>query len=185
MSRINNPIISNFKTNEILTDNIQINNSIITSNNNIINLPFGATGICLLTSQFVSGVTGNTGPNGATGARGLQGITGITSFTSPINTKVIIAYLTYAGTITYQNGTAITGINWPSSGVLNINISNGYFSAKPQNVQCIAGASSMPPFNVSQYYDIGNSSATQLILYFDAQGNLANLDVSIFIIGPA
>ena len=112
MRRLNFPIRSNFKTNEILTGNIQINNSIINSNNNIINFPTGVTGSLLLTNQFVNGVTGVTCATGVTGTTGKQGITGISSFTSPINTKVIIAYLTYAGTITYQNGTAITSISW-------------------------------------------------------------------------
>jgi hypothetical protein len=145
-NRIEFPVKTNFKTNEMLTDNIQIINSLIKPNGDIINFPVGVTGTLLLSSQLENGLTGPTGMNGATG---VQGTTGFTSVTSPVNTKIIIAYIFFGGSITYQNGTAITSISWGSTGILTIKIQSGFFSATPQNVQLNVGASSIPPFNTS------------------------------------
>jgi hypothetical protein len=183
MSRIINPIINNFKTSELLTGKLQINNKIVNSSGNEFNLPTGITGTFLLTNQLIQGSTGATGAIGSIGPTGVNGITGISSLTSATNSKIIVAYITFTGVISYQNGSSISSVSWSPTGTLNINIVGGFFSSKPQSVICNVGASGNPSNSVSNYYDYTNSTATQLLLYFDFAAVPANLDVSIMIIG--
>ena len=95
MSRIEFPMVNDFKVNEMLTSNIQINNnSFVNQSGDVINIQTGITGG---TSSFIL-TTDSIGPTGATGAQGVQGVTGATGLTavnrvsSVTNAKAIIAY---------------------------------------------------------------------------------------------
>ena len=134
MSRIEFPMVNDFKVNEMLTSNIQINNnSFVNQSGDVINIQTGITGG---TSSFIL-TTDSIGPTGATGAQGVQGVTGATGLTavnsviSVTNAKVIIAYITTTGAITYQNGTAITSVTLVTGGESTLNIANGFFTTTP------------------------------------------------------
>ena len=185
MSRIEFPMVNDFKVNEMLTSNIQINNnSFVNQSGDVINIQTGITGG---SSSFIL-TTDSIGPTGATGAQGVQGVTGATgptainSVVSVTNAKVIIAYITSSGTISYQNGTAITSVTLVSTGEATLNIANGFYTTTP-DVIFMPGASSQPNLASGSYYNKSNSTATSLIIYFNFNGTASIADNTIMIIG--
>lgn len=183
MSRINYPYITNFKTNDCLTNTMQINGNLYDSNNNAVYFPL-KTGTFAFLSDLTPGVTGptgSTGPIGATGPTGVTGATGTQTVVAINAVKVINAYITSSGSISYQNGTEIASANTSTTGTMIITL-NSYFTATPI-VIASAGATYSPGLSIGIFYNHSSSTSTSLTIYTDANGSPSNLDLSLLIIG--
>jgi hypothetical protein len=181
-NRTNFPYVTNFKVNDFITDNLQINGSIINNQGNQLALPTIA-GTFVVNGQ--SGSTGPTGPTGPIGPTGATGSAGIQSVTSPVNTKIIYAYISLGAVISYTNNPVeLTTATYNVTGMTSLTLLGGTFSATPI-VFCTPFTGSLPSNNTSIFYNYNASTTTNLIYYTNVNTVPTNLGMFVMIIGPA